>query len=299
MEDMRIPIGRDPESGYPNAHHAADVRSIPLASAEPADISAKEASVGPAPGNLVPDLQSTAGLSEKPIAVLIPESNAASQGSKEETRSPQLENEKISAVKASSPPELRNSFEHQPIGYGRKSETLENPSVVAAEPAINDTKPLVPFFHTQSSGPTHHISAQVDSSLSTPELARSVAIQVAEKVAGSVGPEIDLALNPEELGRFRILLKPSETGISVTILADRPETLDLMRRHIDALSQEFRSIGYSTTSFSFGQGAKQDQKSSHPNEAMSRGPDSENNPTELPTGARLKMRPDGSLDLKL
>lgn len=37
----------------------------------------------------------------------------------------------------------------------------------------------------------------------------------------------------------------------MVILADRPETQELMRRHIDVLAQEFRSLGYERISFSF------------------------------------------------
>ncbi len=39
-------------------------------------------------------------------------------------------------------------------------------------------------------------------------------------------------------------------------IADRPETLELMRRHIDILAQEFRDIGYGSAEFSFGQGGQ-------------------------------------------
>jgi len=42
-----------------------------------------------------------------------------------------------------------------------------------------------------------------------------------------------------------------DTGISVLITAERPETLDLMRRHIDQLAEEFRSLGYEDIGFEF------------------------------------------------
>ena len=43
-------------------------------------------------------------------------------------------------------------------------------------------------------------------------------------------------------------------------MADRPETLDLMRRHIDILAQEFHEIGYGTAEFAFGQNAAENGK---------------------------------------
>jgi len=42
-----------------------------------------------------------------------------------------------------------------------------------------------------------------------------------------------------------------DTGISVLITAERPETLDLMRRHIDQLAEEFRNLGYEDIGFEF------------------------------------------------
>ncbi|MFC6582188.1 flagellar hook-length control protein FliK [Sulfitobacter aestuariivivens] len=46
-------------------------------------------------------------------------------------------------------------------------------------------------------------------------------------------------------------LQMADTGIVVTLLTERPETLDLMRRHIDQLGQEFRALGYEDVTFSF------------------------------------------------
>jgi len=64
---------------------------------------------------------------------------------------------------------------------------------------------------------------------------------------------VDLLLNPAELGRVRISLSPSDAGMTVQILADRPETLDLIRRNIDLLAQDFQSLGYEATDFAFAQ----------------------------------------------
>ncbi len=68
---------------------------------------------------------------------------------------------------------------------------------------------------------------------------------------------VEIALNPEELGRVRMALTRTETGMTVAILADRPETLDLMRRHIDQLAAEFERLGYTDIGFSFGADTQQ------------------------------------------
>nr|WP_276514679.1 flagellar hook-length control protein FliK [Roseovarius nubinhibens] len=74
--------------------------------------------------------------------------------------------------------------------------------------------------------------------------------------AGPDGPripgQVDLTLNPAELGRVRLSMAPGEAGLVVTIHADRPETLDLMRRHSEQLMQEFLQAGFERAELSFG-----------------------------------------------
>lgn len=84
--------------------------------------------------------------------------------------------------------------------------------------------------------------------------AAAVLRQLAEALPGTPAPgSVELTLNPPELGRVRLSLAPSETGIAVLVQAERPETLDLIRRHADQLAQEFRAMGYGATAFAFGQ----------------------------------------------
>lgn len=86
-----------------------------------------------------------------------------------------------------------------------------------------------------------------------PEIAAHVAQQIAQAMKASNGKSVEIALNPVELGRVRMVLSPSDAGITLSILADRPDTLDLMRRNIDDLSKSFSELGYEDISFSFGQ----------------------------------------------
>ncbi len=100
---------------------------------------------------------------------------------------------------------------------------------------------------------------QTTGATSTPlraDLAAHVARQIAEGVQHAPNRPIEIALSPQELGRVRVSIKTEDKNIVVNILAERGETLDLMRRHIDQLGQTFRSIGYDSISFSFGQGAQ-------------------------------------------
>ena len=64
------------------------------------------------------------------------------------------------------------------------------------------------------------------------------------------GP-VELTLSPEELGRVRLSLSPDGDGLHVTVLVERGDTLDLLRRNSDLLLQEIRAQGFSGATFSF------------------------------------------------
>jgi flagellar hook-length control protein FliK len=80
---------------------------------------------------------------------------------------------------------------------------------------------------------------------------RSIAAQMTVALAQSSDGKTDIILNPAELGRVRLQLSTHANTINLVILADRPETTEMLRRHIDALAQEFRALGYGAMSFSF------------------------------------------------
>ena len=85
-----------------------------------------------------------------------------------------------------------------------------------------------------------------------PETPRLVAVQLAEALAAKGERNIDVALSPEELGRVKMRVSTTDSSVIVTITTERPETGDLMRRHIDELSEEFRRMGFEDISFEFG-----------------------------------------------
>jgi len=75
--------------------------------------------------------------------------------------------------------------------------------------------------------------------------------QLAEIIHTSGGKSVDVALSPEELGRVRLSISQAEGGLVVSVQAERPETLDMLRRNIDQLDQELRLLGYADPGFSF------------------------------------------------
>lgn len=96
-------------------------------------------------------------------------------------------------------------------------------------------------------------TARVADGQSAPGLARHVAQQLAVTVTQTAGQPTEIALNPEELGRVRMSMSVTDGTLVLQINAERPETTELLRRHIDTLAQEFRNMGYSDVSFDFGE----------------------------------------------
>ncbi|EEE36566.1 flagellar hook-length control protein [Rhodobacteraceae bacterium KLH11] len=102
-------------------------------------------------------------------------------------------------------------------------------------------------------------SGQRDAMPATPtiaaraEIARAIAGQLATVISARPGAGgVEIALNPEELGRVSITLNGREDGFHLTIATERPETLDLMRRHISILSAEFEKLGYAGLTLDLG-----------------------------------------------
>ena len=105
-------------------------------------------------------------------------------------------------------------------------------------------------------GAKQAINAVMSTVATRAELPVNVARQIAEVAARGQGQSVEVALHPAELGRVRMTLSPADTGMVISIQTERIETLDLMRRNIEALETAFSDLGYSDISFSFGTGER-------------------------------------------
>ncbi len=122
----------------------------------------------------------------------------------------------------------------------------------AVEPAIGGLPDLRPGGATAA--PVHApLAPEV-----TRHAAQAVSGQIAAAVQASPDGQIEIALDPVELGRVRIGMHAHDGTMALSIIAERPETADLMRRHLDQLIQDFRAIGYTDVTFTFG-----DQREAH------------------------------------
>ena len=80
--------------------------------------------------------------------------------------------------------------------------------------------------------------------------------QLAPIVLGAVmqggKTDITVTLSPAELGTLHMRVSMEGDALRVTLLADRPETLDLLRRHGDQLLSDLRNLGFGGASLGFG-----------------------------------------------
>ncbi len=128
-------------------------------------------------------------------------------------------------------------------------------------------------------------------------MAAHIATQLAQAGRAQPSGSTDIVLNPRELGQVRLNLQALDGAISVTIIAERPETADLMRRHMDMLTQEFRSLGYQDITISFG--GRQGSRDDGPAQQFQSGSRQDDPDRDSKSGPAASQTPDPTTDSDL
>lgn len=153
----------------------------------------------------------------------------------------------------------RHHSEHRPEirDAPPNSESLSQVAVQGVDTPNQPTAALVAADVT-----LHQVRAQQPEMLAqpvpTPRHGLPEARQIARQLARQVSADhdrIEITLTPEELGKVRLVMTPGETP-TVSVHADNPATLDLMRRHADVLMRELSDTGFGGASLSFGDGGQ-------------------------------------------
>ncbi len=98
------------------------------------------------------------------------------------------------------------------------------------------------------------------SATSTPPVATQISAQLPALITKAEKQTIELRLDPPELGRVTIHLTTNDQQVTAQIIADRPDTVDLMRRHAELLTATLARAGFSQADLSFQQGQSQGGK---------------------------------------
>lgn len=128
------------------------------------------------------------------------------------------------------------------------------PTAADAEPAEIPIDPADPLASTADAAPLARDADRVAAGHpATGALPPGLGHRLAAAISQFPDRPVEITLSPEELGRVRLTLTTHDGALTMMIQADQPETLDLMRRNIESLAQDFRDLGYQELSFSFGQ----------------------------------------------
>ena len=143
---------------------------------------------------------------------------------------------------------------------GERSPAMADTALLPGE-IVPDSMPDGPVMdHLPASGSVDTARRTADVDFRQSHLARSVTQQIFESIRLPMDGSIEIRLSPDELGRVKLSMVPGEAGLVVQLVAERPETLDLLRRHADLLAAELRDAGYSGLQFSFsGEGGNKTQ----------------------------------------
>jgi flagellar hook-length control protein FliK len=199
------------------------------------------------------------------------------------------------------PPAMRKETSPPLIETESAAKTLKMPVLLNADPtsristttpdslSIVELSPRLNMTTTLQSPPAQTYTAQ-----DAKHIAQQLAVQFAKQNDGTTV----IRLNPEELGPVRLSLRNSDGVMAMTILAERPETAEIMRRNIGELAQEFQALGYTNLQFDFGGGEAEsnnfgDQPQPH-QDTMSDTVETDQNRPRHPQDT-----PDGRLDLHL
>lgn len=145
------------------------------------------------------------------------------------------------------------------LPHSRQDGSARFLSALSAVPAgESGAQPVIAGM--ESSAPARSMGASLDgmpgqAQESGRAAGRVLVDQILPALQRSAGGRVELTLSPVELGRVEITLQSRDGGMSVSLAAERPETLELLRRHIDLLAADMRQLGMTDLSFSFGRGS--------------------------------------------
>lgn len=114
---------------------------------------------------------------------------------------------------------------------------------------VLDAPVVAPMFAAE--GETLPLQQVARVSAPQPAAPPSVSEQIVAVILQKSDSVTELVLAPKELGRIQMVVNSIETGLVLHITSERPETLDLVRRHIAELAQDLKAVGYQDVKFEF------------------------------------------------
>ena len=146
---------------------------------------------------------------------------------------------RIQGMIASNPPVNSAALAHVSV----RADTVVLPEAEPVLAAVPDIKPVAEPARPNAA----HIPA--------PQLPTETGVKVSHQVATALVQQRDqlteITLDPPELGKVKFQMATTENTAQVVLSAERPETGDLLRRHVEQLARELADLGYSDVQFQF------------------------------------------------
>jgi len=131
-----------------------------------------------------------------------------------------------------------------------------------------------------------------------PSPVQQVTVALVHLAADAPG-RIELTLTPETLGRVHFDMRPEGAGLAITVSAEEPGTLDLIRRHLPELMAELRQAGVQAGTLSFGAWAEGQNAPAKAGHSWTEDKGSEPAPPANPLQKHRPTAPIVGLDLRL
>ena len=177
--------------------------------------------------------------------------------------------------------DTRRTVDADPPGHSRaEGVSLALVAAPSGSPVSPDAQGIVPFIPEMvvaTTSPEFGFQAVLPASAPLSFAAQNalplvaaqlpvLAARIVQSASGTSGQVTEIALSPGELGRVRLTFRPHEADpdrIVVMMTFERPDVMDLFRRHADQLIADIRAAGFSGADLSFSQSGTQDQADSH------------------------------------
>ncbi|MFN4129193.1 MAG: flagellar hook-length control protein FliK [Paracoccaceae bacterium] len=195
-----------------------------------------------------------------------------------------------------------------PMGAVQPAETLSAsqsrlPSKILPTSNLKDSAPEWISFGREAMVPSIPASA-INPAVLTPSPPLLPPQQLAQSIIHCVGAGgdglIELTLKPEELGHVRFDITSTGDRLTVVLFVERPEAMDLFRRHGEQLLNELRLAGFTQPSLSFGDWSQRNARSgASPPRPNDTAPPDINGEAVSATSATQRAAASGRLDMRL
>jgi len=125
-------------------------------------------------------------------------------------------------------------------------------------------------------------------------MAKQISAQLPHLLSKADKQTVELRLDPPELGRVTIHLTTHDQQVTAQVVAERVQTVDLMRQHVELLTATLARAGFSQADLSFQQG-QSDRRESEQFQSFEATPESNATTSPPPT----LTGQDGRLDIRL